>query len=121
MLAFDPPQSVNPKTLKAIYPEGVVEIDGVADHAAFSIEANADVRREEKSAHVHDHGCVEWIAILRLCRSDTDDPEEDYVSYYCFHTRPHYQPGIAYQEIVDARMLELPVRNFLALSRYTRN
>ena len=31
----------------------------------------------KKSAHVHDRGGVEWIAILRLCRSDTDDPEED--------------------------------------------
>jgi hypothetical protein len=120
MIAFDPPQSVYPETLKAIYPEGIVEIDGVADHAAFSIEADSDVRREEKSAHVHDRGCVEWIAILRLCRSDTDDPEEDYVSYYCSHTRPRYQPGIAYQEIVETRMPVPPVRNYLVRSRYAR-
>ena len=74
MLTFDPPQSVQPETLEAIHAEGIVEIDGVADHAAFSIEANADVRREEESAHVHDRGCVEWIAILRLCRRDTAIP-----------------------------------------------
>ena len=102
MLAFDPPQSVQPETLKAIHAEGIFEIDGVADHAALTIEANADVRREEKTAHVDDRGGVEWIALRRLCPGDAHDPEKDRIFYYCSHTRPHYRPDIAYQEITAA-------------------
>ena len=88
MFASDPPQSVQPETLEAVQPELIVEIDRVSDPAALTIEANPDVRRGKESAQVHDRGCVEWVAIIRLCCRSSRDSEKDRAYFYCPHSRP---------------------------------